>query len=148
MMLQNYITEDMVQFVTNVRDWEEAIYTASKPLLEKGFVEERYVQAMVENVKKFGPYIVLMPKVAMPHARPEDGVKRAGISVMITKESVWFDEGKLVNLFFVLAANDASSHLSLLTKISELLSDEEKVEALLAAKSYQHILPLLKGDLS
>ncbi|PLT28168.1 PTS sugar transporter subunit IIA [Peribacillus deserti] len=142
-MLRSKLTDEMVQFIQGAKDWTEAIRVASEPLLKQGYIEVRYVEAMISNVKSFGPYIVLMPKVAMPHARPEDGVNQMGISLMITEKSVSFDEEKSVNIFFVLAADDESSHLDLLKEISEFLTNEEKVSALLSAKKYEDVIKLL-----
>lgn len=61
-----------VNIVENVNDWKEAITLAAKPLVEDGSVENSYIDAMIANVNKFGTYIVIAPKVAMPHSRPED----------------------------------------------------------------------------
>lgn len=140
-MLLTRLPQEMVQFIAEVKNWEEAIRVASKPLLEKGSIEEQYIEVMINNVREFGPYIVLMPKVAMPHARPEFGVNEMGISLMITEKSVPFEAGdKSANIFFVLAANDSSSHLTLLQEISDFLSNEDRVNALLAAKSYEDLV--------
>jgi mannitol/fructose-specific phosphotransferase system IIA component (Ntr-type) len=147
-MLSTRLTSELVQFVPEVDSWEEAIKVAAEPLLKKGAIEDKYIEAMIHNVKEFGPYIVLMPKVAMPHARPEDGVKQLGISLMVTEKSVSFNEEKTANIFFVLAADDATNHLVLLQEITEFLSDQEKVDALSVAKNYKDVLKLLGGDLS
>lgn len=46
-------------------------------LLEKsGAIEPRYIDAMINTVKEIGPYIVIAPGIAMPHARPEAGAKK------------------------------------------------------------------------
>ena len=37
---------------------------------------------MINNVKEIGSYIVIAPKVAIPHARPEDGTNKLGISFL------------------------------------------------------------------
>lgn len=34
---------------------------------------------MIENIKKMGFYIILTDNVAMPHARPEQGVNKNGV---------------------------------------------------------------------
>lgn len=146
-MLSTRLTSELVQFIPEVDSWEEAIKVAAEPLLKKGAIEDKYIEAMIHNVNEFGPYIVLMPKVAMPHARPEDGVKQLGISLMVTEKSVLFNEEKTANIFFVLAANDANNHLVLLQEITEFLSDQEKVDALSVAKNYEDVLKLLGGDL-
>ncbi|WP_026693913.1 PTS sugar transporter subunit IIA [Peribacillus kribbensis] len=142
-MLRSRLTGEMVQFIPRAKNWEEAIRMASEPLLKHGYIEAGYVDAMISNVKELGPYIVLMPRVAMPHARPEDGVRKMGISLLITEDAVLFEGGKSANAFFVVAAEDATSHLTLLQEISDLLSDEEKITKLLGAGTYEDLLNLL-----
>ncbi|PPA69548.1 PTS sugar transporter subunit IIA [Jeotgalibacillus proteolyticus] len=138
-MLETKLTEEMVQFTSEAKSWEETIRIASAPLLDKGSIEPRYVEKIISNVKELGPYIILMPNVAMPHARPEDGVNETGISLLVSKESVYFQGEKSARIFLVLASSDATSHLELLKEISEILTDEEKLNELLAAKNYQDI---------
>ena len=46
---------------------------------------------MIETVEKIGPYIVLAPKVAVPHARPERGVNKLGISLLKLNKEVDFN---------------------------------------------------------
>lgn len=145
-MLEQLLTSEMVQFKKKVENWEEGIRIAAEPMVKKNAVEERYVEKMIENVKELGPYIVLMPNVAMPHARPEDGVHELSLGLLVLEEVVSFSDGKEVSVFLVLGANDASSHLSLLMEISTLLGNQEKVDALLTATSYTEILSIFKGE--
>ena len=138
-MLKEILTIDMVQFIAEVADWEEAIRLAAAPLLANKFIEETYVTKMIANVKEFGPYIVLMPQIALPHARPEDGVNVMGISLLVIEKSVVLDAKREANVFFILAAKDSNSHLALLTEIAGVLSIQENVDALVSAKSYSVI---------
>lgn len=142
-MLGELLKSDMVQFQKEVRDWEEAIEVASTPLLKNNYIEESYVRAMIKNVNEFGPYIVLLPRIAMPHSRPEDGVHKLGVSVLITEQDVMFPNEKVANVFIVLAAVDSTSHLELLSQLMELLSDEEKVQTLIQARTYEELLSIL-----
>jgi mannitol/fructose-specific phosphotransferase system IIA component (Ntr-type) len=79
----------------------------------------------------------------MPHARPENGVNKLGLSLLIIEKSVKFDGGKFANVFLVLAAPDQESHLTLLSELSTVLSSHAKVDSLVLAKSYQEILAIL-----
>ncbi len=142
-MLKEILTFDMVQFTAEVTDWEEAIRLAAAPLLNNKFIKESYVTKMIANVKEFGPYIVLMPQIAMPHARPEDGVNVVGISLLVLEKSVAFDAEKEANVFFILAAKDSNSHLALLTELAGVLSIQENMDALISAKSYSVIENLI-----
>ena len=42
-------------------------------MVDAGFTEPTYTEAMIDVVRDMGPYIVLAPGLAMPHARPEMG---------------------------------------------------------------------------
>ncbi len=76
------LTNEFIQFEDKIDTWQEAIVKSSQPLLEKGYVEQSYVDAMIESVNEYGPYIVITPNVALPHARPEAGSKIMGFSVL------------------------------------------------------------------
>jgi mannitol/fructose-specific phosphotransferase system IIA component (Ntr-type) len=145
-MLVDYLTAEMVQFKKEIHDWKEAIRVAAEPLLKKKSIEIDYVETMIENVEKYGPYIVIMPRVAMPHARPENGVNLLGLSLLLLEKSVEFDGQKSANVFLVLAAPDSDSHLTLLSELSTVLSNDEKVNDLISAKNYQQIVDILKEE--
>ena len=141
-LLKELLTQDVVQFTNQDLSWEEAIQTAATPLLQRGSIENAYINAMIQNVKDLGPYILLMPGFAMPHARPENGVNQMGVSVLINEKEVEFDADKKATVFFVLAATDNSSHLGVLAELSTLLSDEEKFNQLANAKTYHDVVSL------
>ncbi|WP_040203508.1 PTS sugar transporter subunit IIA [Neobacillus jeddahensis] len=145
-MLKTYLTEDAVQFKADAQNWEEAIRLAADPLLKNQTIEASYIEMMIENVKNLGPYIVLLPKFAMPHARPENGVNRLGLSLLILEKGVEFASGKGANVFLVLAAPDAAAHLNILSELSTLLSSQEKVDALALAKNYQELVTILEEE--
>ena len=56
--------------------WEEAIKVCMQPLLDKGTIEQEYVDAIIERTKELGPFYILAPGLAMPHERPEKGVNK------------------------------------------------------------------------
>jgi PTS system mannitol-specific IIA component len=129
-----------INVVDEVSCWQEAIKVAAAPLKEKGFIKEEYISAMVENVVKNGPYIVIMPGIAMPHSRPEHGVLKTGVSLLKLSKSVKFPEDKDVELIIVLAANDSEMHLQLISGLTNLLMEEESMEKLFLAKSKEEVL--------
>ena len=52
---------------------EEAIREAGNALCRAGACSPQYVQAMVDSYRELGPYFVIAPGLALPHARPEQG---------------------------------------------------------------------------
>ena len=56
------ILDSKVNIVDNVKDWEDAIRTAAQPLIADMSITNNYIEAMINNVKKFGTYIGLLQK--------------------------------------------------------------------------------------
>lgn len=139
------ILKDSIQVVERVKDWKEAIEIAAQPLIEQDKIEKKYVDAMVKNILKLGPYIVIMPKVAMPHARPEDGVNESCLSLLKVNKGVSFSESKEdVKLVFVLAAKDNTSHMDIIMELTDFLDDEEKMEKLFQTEELDKILQIIE----
>jgi mannitol operon transcriptional antiterminator len=144
-MLNELITLDTIQIKPDVNNWKEAIQIAADPLLNKGYINQNYVTAMIENVLELGPYIVVAPRIAIPHARPEQGVSQLGMSLLSLKKSVSFSEdGKHdVNLILVLAAVDRETHLKAIAQLSRLLSGDEGINTILEADSAGQVLEVI-----
>lgn len=142
-VLNQLVTKQEIQIADQVSDWQESIRLAAKPLVDNGTIESRYVETMIENVIEHGPYIVLMPQIAIPHARPEDGVNHLGMSVLKLTKPVFFPGEKPVRAFFILAAIDQTTHLKALAQLTELLGNEQDVSLLLEADTVDDIVEVL-----
>lgn len=136
------LTKTRLTFLESVKDWQTAIEQAAKPLLLGKFIEERYILTMIDNVVHFGTYMILVPKVAMPHARPEAGALKAGFSILKLEKPVLFNKTQEVQLIICLATTDNDVHLEMLQKISTLIDEEEKVDALLNTTSKEEFIHL------
>ena len=76
------------------KDWKEAVKLSVEPLIESGAVKPEYYDAIIESTEQYGPYYILMPGMAMPHARPEAGVQRDAFSLITLTEPIQFSDGK------------------------------------------------------
>ncbi|UXH46265.1 BglG family transcription antiterminator [Rossellomorea vietnamensis] len=144
-MLNELLTEQTIQLKDRVTDWEEAIKVASQPLVDQQAIRPDYVEAMITNVKELGPYIVIAPNIAIPHARPETGVEQLGMSFLRLEEPVYFSEKEKhrAQLIIVLAAIDNQTHLKALSQLTELLSNEGNVEKLIVANDQETVIELI-----
>ncbi|WHY61557.1 BglG family transcription antiterminator [Cytobacillus firmus] len=144
-MLNEVLTADKIQFADSAASWQEALQMASQPLLADQSISQNYIAAMIENVKEMGPYIVIAPGIALPHARPEAGVNKLGMSFLQLKESCAFSEKPehQVRLFFVLAAIDNETHLKALSQLSKMLSDSDNLEKLQKADTAADVLEII-----
>ena len=139
------ISSSNIKLKCSAGDWQEAIRKGGELLVASGFATGRYVDAMVEAVREHGPYIVLTPGVAIPHARCESGAIGTGVSLITLKEPVDFldSENNPVNIVICLAAADKTAHLDLLKDLSLLIGSEENVTLLKEANDVAEVLTLL-----
>jgi len=142
MNLRDLIRPELVQVGVKVNDWQEAIHVAGKLMADDAAVEPRYADAMIRVAKEFGPYIVVAPGIALPHARPEDGVVKASIAVVRLDTPVNFGnkDNDPVYLLVALAAIDHNQHIDGLRELAGVLGDEENIKLIKAAKTKEELL--------
>jgi len=145
-MLREFVEKKHYKFAKGVSDWREAIRMSCEVLEADGTVEANYKEDIIACVEKYGPYIVIMPDVAIPHSQEgATGVNDTAIGFMKLEQPVSFDEEdpeKDARLFFTLAACNPDQHLENMTKLSELLMNEDVVAALLEASSPEELLKI------
>ena len=144
-VIKDLLTKETILFASRVNTWEEAIRLGAKPLLENGSITNEYINAMIGNVKGFGPYIVICPYVAIPHAQSQAGVHRLGMSFLKLEEEVCVLDNpqKPVKVFITLAAIDNHTHLRALAQLSNILTNEDTREQLLACSSVEDVMELI-----
>ncbi|MDN4075930.1 BglG family transcription antiterminator [Fictibacillus terranigra] len=136
-----------IQMEERVPDWKSAIRLASQPLRKADSITASYIEVMMNNLEKMGPYVVVSPGVAIPHARPEDGVKRLGMSLLRIKNSIPFtDQGThRVHLVIVLAAIDGDTHLKALSQLTAMMNEPGIKETLFSTNSPEKIYELMQA---
>lgn len=121
----------------SARDWREAVEAGGRLLRDAEAVEERYIDAMLRTVEELGPYAVIAPGVTIPHARPEDGAKKVGLSLIVLSEPVAFGsaENDPVDLVFAFATADPNDHIGLIQALADFLEDRSNLHALRQART-------------
>lgn len=138
------ILNGQIQVVESAENWEKAIETAAQPLIKNGKIKYGYVENIIKNIKELGPYIILLPGVAVPHARPDENVIESSLSLLKINKGVSFSEDtEDVKLMFVLAAKDSNSHIDIIEQLTELLGDDEKIERLMNAETVEEVENLI-----
>ena len=129
-----------VKIVDGVKDWVNAIYVAVNPLVEQGYCEQRYIDGIIENTKKYGPYYVLCENLALIHARSEQGVIKQQLAVTVLKNPVKFKpDGVNVRILIALAAKDPQSHVQAMQAISNIFADDIRVQKILNATNSEDV---------
>lgn len=145
-MLGEALDAHSVSVGAEADNWRTAVETSGKLLVDSGAVEERYVGAMLRTVEELGAYAVIAPGVAIPHARPEDGARRVGLSLVVLSDPVEFGskENDPVDLLFGFSTTDADAHVELLGSLADFIENSESLEALRRAQSVDEALEIVK----
>ncbi|EOW9125839.1 PTS sugar transporter subunit IIA [Vibrio cholerae] len=146
-MLSELITSDVIRIYPNAADWKDAVQKSCQALIDNSAVEPRYVDAIFRSHEELGPYYVVGPSMAMPHARPEDGVNRLSLAITVIQQGVHFDsEGNdPVKMLVTLAATDSESHVGAIAQLAELFMNEEHVEQICNAQTIEDVLAVIKN---
>jgi len=137
------ILKDNIGIEKEALTWKASIRTASVPLIKNGKIEEKYVEAMINDIERMGFYVVITDKVAMPHSRPENGVNETSLSLLKLDKTVKYGEYD-VNLIFILAAENKDKHIEILKELSEFLDEDDEIEKIINAKTIEEIEKIFK----
>lgn len=147
-MLSELLTPDKIHINhdTPQPSWQEAIRLVGAPLVERKDIEPSYLEAMIDKVNNYGPFIHLGFGIALPHARPEDGVNHLAMSLLKFSEPINLldDEKHPIRIFICLAAIDNASHLRALSSLTKILTDKQAVNQLLEAETKEEIIALIQ----
>ncbi|VYT71937.1 PTS mannitol transporter subunit IIA [Metakosakonia massiliensis] len=144
MRLIDYFPPSSIAIKSSAANWQQAIDLSMASLLRNKYVSAEYVQAIKDSTLSNGPYYILAPQVAMPHARPEFGALKTGMSLTLLKESVAFGEkSEPVKLLIGLSAADSDSHIGAIQALSELLCEDENLSALLSANTEHQLAAII-----
>jgi transcriptional antiterminator/mannitol/fructose-specific phosphotransferase system IIA component (Ntr-type) len=144
-LLKEIINTNFIKVNEEVQNWEEAIIKGGEILKKNGCVNDSYINAMINNVKKLTPYIVILPGIAMPHARPEEGSFKIGLSIMTLKNPITFGniENDPVQLIITMSAIDNISHIHILKEIMAIIEKDNFMENVISSKTEDDILRLI-----
>ena len=88
------IEADAIQVGVVESDWQRVIKLAARPLEAKGFISTEYSQAVIDNTLNHGAYYVFDEGIAIPHARPECGVRRNCFSLVLLEDPIPFADSE------------------------------------------------------
>lgn len=141
--LTDFIKEKNILLNQIAETWEEAVILAGNILVDNKIVEVNYVDAMIENIKKLGSYVVIGENIAIPHAQKDESVLKTGMGLVVLKKPVIFPNDRKVQVILVFSSLDNKEHLNALADLVELITDYNLIENLLKAKNVKQVLKFL-----
>jgi mannitol/fructose-specific phosphotransferase system IIA component (Ntr-type) len=143
--LTSMFTKETVKAKVQAASWEDSVDKIGQLLVEAGKTEPGYTEAMKNTIRQLGAYSVIAPGIAMPHARPEDGVREPCFALITLSTPVEFGslENDPVDIVVAFGATDKEKHVRVLSHIAELFGNEEAVANIRRAESDSQLLELL-----
>lgn len=154
-MQANFVSEDIIRCSMQAEDAATVIKKLGIILKEAGYVNESYVQSVLDREKNFPTGIALAgAAIAIPHASPQGNVAKDGIAIAKLAKKVEFhsmenpDETVQANMAFLLAVKTPDKHLDVLNALFTAFQNEKVVKELMKADTPQKIYQILKDNLS
>ncbi|MEG0168512.1 BglG family transcription antiterminator [Anaerorhabdus sp.] len=143
--LSELLTVEMINFDIDANSWQESITKSADLLLGKGYIEERYIQAMINKIECNGPYMVLAKGFAVPHAGVDDGGKKTGFSLIKLKKAVDY-HSPLGDVQFIccLSVTDMTAHLRAFFSLVNLLQNKEFYSKMIESETPQILHKLIE----
>jgi multiphosphoryl transfer protein len=134
-----------VQLGARVTSKTEAIRAAGGLLVSSQYMQPGYVDSMLGREKVANTF--LGNGIAIPHGLPLDRelILHTGIAVLQVPEGVQWNRGEIVYLVVAIAAR-SDEHIGILSKLTDVLTDEATVNRLAKTSDKQDIIRALSGE--
>lgn len=138
------IEADAIQVGVMESDWRRVIELAASPLVANGYLSESYSKAVIDNTLNHGAYYVFEEGIAIPHARPECGVKRNCFSLVVLDKPIQFAGSDRADIVIMFGAQDSNAHIEEgIRAIVALLDNNQTMTRLRAASTREEVIALL-----
>ncbi|MFR3294593.1 MAG: PTS sugar transporter subunit IIA [[Clostridium] innocuum] len=146
-MIKEYLNESTIRLKIHADDRQDAIRKAAACLIEQKKIKTGYVDKMLDALHTFGPYMVLIPGIALAHAQPCDDVLKECMSMATLDIPVAFghESNDPVHTIFVLASCEKDRHMEELMDISKLLMKEDFIQLLESSTCMDELLSYFEG---
>lgn len=138
--MKEMLKRENVQIVESCADWKDSIHVAVQPLVDGGYVTPAYIDGIIENAEKYGPYFVLAPDLALLHARPEQGVVKQQLAVTVCRHGVVYKEDQVpTRVLVTLAAENPNDHIDVMRVLATMFADPANIEKVATATDADEI---------
>ena len=147
MSQKNVLIKESIQTKKSFTDNKEATVAAGNILFENGYVEQEYIDSMLEKLEtqSFATYIG--NGVAIPRGMAEGSkyVKNTGISIIQVPDGVEWNEERAYIVVGIAANSD--DHMNVLASLADAIEDPEEAKKLWSETSVDKIFDLLSENL-
>ena len=154
-MKENLLDEKIINLNIEANDNIDAINKLGKMLVENKYIDTSYIESVLEREKTFPTGLVLANAgIAIPHASPNNNVRKNGIAIISLKKPVKFHSMENpateidVDMVFMLALASSTEHLDVLKKLFITFQNQTLINDLKNITDKNKFLKLLINNLN
>lgn len=147
-LVDTLLKKGMIRIKESAIDWKEAIKIGIGCLVSDGAAEWGYYDAIIRNVAKNGPYFTLMPGVALPHARPEEGAISTSFSLVTLDKPIDFGspDNDPISILLSFCSNDPAEQVGkAMVEAVSLFEDENNITQMQNATTVNEMKKILQN---
>lgn len=133
-----------IKITSGYESWPNAVKDSCSLLSEKGFVDSEYGEQIIKDIKTLGSYSVQDKKFVLLHGRADKNVKKSGMSLIISKKPVHFEE-KQTNIIICLSSKDNKEHIPAITSFVRMIKKTNLLNLLKTAKTPTEAMIMIKS---
>jgi len=140
------LDENTILLNQNVDNWQQAIRLGGNLLYKNNMIESRYIDGMIRTVNNMGPYIAILPGIAMPHAKPEDGAIKIGLSLLTLKKGINFGnkENDPIRIIISIVAIDQETHIKMMEQLMNMMERKDFYSSIINSNSKEEVINFIK----
>lgn len=148
--LLDMVRENIIRLNIEAENWEEAVRLSYEPLLENGFITQKYIDETVRIMNSVGPYVVITKHTALLHTKPESGALSCAMGIGVLKNPINFGsaEHDPIKYVFSLSAIDNHTHLCAMAELLELFNDDKFFMFLDTANDSEEVIEYIKSNIN
>lgn len=144
--LSNILPVQNIEFKQRADSWQTAVDMSTGVMVAHDAISGEYAESVIQQINKYGPYMVVAPGVMLVHAKASDLDKRQYpqpvMSLIRFADPVVFEDDVTATLIFALYSPSPRMHLNALAQLTELLSNSTSRQKLFEAQTASEIFSL------
>lgn len=141
--LIDMITPNKIELIDSVSNIEEGIEKVGEILIKNKACTKKYIEAMQENFKKFGTYIVVEEGVVVPHTNLKSEALKTDFAMLILKKPIILNK-KIIKMFFTYSSYNNENHINILKDFYTLLLNEKLLDDISKLRTKKEIVEYFK----
>ena len=139
-----YVKPDFINFTDQKLLWTEALELATRPLMKKGIVTDKFLKQIIKESSSMSNYSYFGKNMAIPHTTPDMGVNGNAFGFLISREPVKFPNNADVHIIVPLAVGDTTSHFRAVEQLANIAANPKSMKTLINADSKNEVINEIK----